>query len=397
MSTPSPSALASYATKHLQLRSYLRDAGDGRRKPVIDAKPIVWSMLIGTVLRRSSYLSIEHMVRSCTSASLGGSVPFSDDTLRYFCEHANLDVTRQALADTVKHAKRNKAFDTAPMVGLAMDGVTSGHSVQHSCAVCRPEKSASGEITGYHHSGVVVSVVGTGLVLPLDVEFYGEGDSEYAAGKRLLRRICAALKPRFAQYLVVDGKFATAPFLHAADRVGIPVVARLKENLPTLYAEARRRFAASKPRVRMREGRDEVELWDDEAFEPWDTLSWSKVRVLGYRRTTPEGTVSEGYWLTNLPESRVGCRTLYKLGKSRWQIENQVFNDAKNLYNLTHIHHHETNSVQFQWLLTFLAMTIERLYRMRFLHRGTHPIMTAMTLCRLLILQLQPRASCDSS
>jgi hypothetical protein len=160
-------------------------------------------MLVGTVLRRPSYLSMEHMVRSCTSASLGGCVPFSDDTLRYFCEHANVDVTRRALVDTVKHTKRNKAFDTASMIGLAMDGVTSGHSVQHSCALCRPETPTSGETTGYHHSGVVVSVVGTGLVLPLDVEFYGEGDSEYAAGKRLLQRICAALKPRFAQYLVV--------------------------------------------------------------------------------------------------------------------------------------------------------------------------------------------------
>mgnify|MGYP005858027259 CR=1 FL=1 len=117
MSTPSPSALASYATKQLLLRSYLRDAGDGRRKPVIDAQPIVWSMLIGTVLRKPSYLSMGHRVRSCTSASQGGCVPFSDDTLRYFCEHANVDVTRRALVDTVKNTKRNKAFDTAPMIG----------------------------------------------------------------------------------------------------------------------------------------------------------------------------------------------------------------------------------------------------------------------------------------
>src|SRR6266705_2888195 len=51
---------------------------------------------------------------------------------------------------------------------------------------------------------------------------------------RLLRRIVAQLGSRFAQYVVVDGGFATAPFLHTADDVGLKVIARLKSNLPEL-------------------------------------------------------------------------------------------------------------------------------------------------------------------
>src|SRR2546422_3545201 len=49
---------------------------------------------------------------------------------------------------------------------------------------------------------------------PFDVEPYGPGDSEYAAGQRLLRRAMELLGVRFAAYVVVDGEFATAPFLH---------------------------------------------------------------------------------------------------------------------------------------------------------------------------------------
>ena len=38
------------------------------------------------------------------------------------------------------------------------------------------------------------------------------------------------------------------------------------------------------------------------------------------------------------------------------------------------------------WLLTCLALTVERLYRVRYLHRGTHPVRAAIQL--LLLLQL---------
>ena len=44
----------------------------------------------------------------------------------------------------------------------------------------------------------MISVVGTGLVPPFDVEPYGPGDSEFSASRRLLRRAVRHLGPRFA-------------------------------------------------------------------------------------------------------------------------------------------------------------------------------------------------------
>ena len=82
------------------------------------------------------------------------------------------------------------------------------------------------------------------------------------------------------------------------------------------------------------------------------------------------------------------------MAKSRWEIENQGFNDAKNRHGMEHICHHEPNSLLLQWLITALALTIERLYRLRYLHRGTHRVRTAIELVRLLWLTLsQPAAS----
>jgi hypothetical protein len=239
-------------------------------------------------------------------------------------------------------------------------------------------------------------VVGTGLSLPCDGEPYGPGDSEYAAGQRLLRRVIGSLGKRFAQYVVVDGKFATAPFLHTAGELGLPVVARLKDNLPELLAAARQRFPSGPPAAVFQHGPDRVELWDAEDFDPWETLEWKTVRVFFYRQHKPDGTVVEAYWLTNA-SSLVSPRSLFHMAKSRWEIENQGFNEAKSRHGLEHICHHHPNSLLIGWLLTILALTIERLYRLRYLRRGTHPIRSSAELFLSLWINLFRPSPTNSS
>ena len=397
MSRPSPRSLQKYATTHLPLKTYFAQAGDGRLLPRIPAKSIVWAIVVSVVLRKSTFLAIQRTVRSIILKSLPITRRFSDDTLHYFCERVNVEATRTALISVLRWAKRGKAFDRSYRIGLAIDGVTSGHSVRRCCPMCRPVVNDAGRIIGYHHSAAVISVVGVGITLPFDAEPYGPGDSEYEAGKRLLVRARGALGARFAQYLVVDGGFATAPFLHTADTTGFPVVARLKDNLPTLYTAARKRFETQKPHREFWYDGDRVELWDADNFQAWDALQWPTVRVIRYRQIKPSGTVIEAYWFTNLPKSLVGTIALFKMCKSRWEIENEGFNDAKNRYGLKHIRHHDPNSILFVWLITFLAMVIERLYRHRYLHRRNHPVMPAVELCNLFVLQLQPLGANDSS
>jgi hypothetical protein len=260
--------------------------------------------------------------------------------------------------------------------------------------LCRPVRNKKDEIVGYHHQLVMVSVAGTGLTLPLDVEPYGSGDSEYSGGQRLLRRAVKTLGVRFADYVVVDGKFATAPFLHTAGDMGLKVVARLKENIPELFGVAQRRFVSRRPDIVFRHGSDRVEVWDADDFDPWDTLRWTTVRVIRYRQHKPDGMVVEAYWLTDFTKARVGSKALYAMAKSRWEIENQGFNDAKNRYGFEHVCHHDENSLLANWLLTVLALTLERLYRIRYLHRGDHPILEPIALVRHFRLSLlQPADS----
>jgi len=377
-----------YAAKCLRLQPYLQSPGDERSRPRIPAAALLWSILAGVLLRRSAFSAIEALVGSSARRALPVSRVFGDDTLRYFTERLSPTPTRQALAAVLHRAKRHKAFEGCRFVGLALDGTAGGRRRQSTCRLCRPYRNALREIVGYRHHLVLAVVVGGDLTLPVDVEPYGPGDSEYAAAQRLLRRLRTRLGARFIDYVVVDGEFATAPFLHLASELGWPVVARLKENLPELLGAAQRRFCSPPPHLVFRDGAARVELWDADDFDPWETLRWETVRVIRYRQHQPQGEVVEAYWLTNFPSRQISRRCLYAMAKSRWQIENQGFNDAKNRYGLEHLCDHHPESLLIVWLLTCLALTIERLYRLRHLHRGTHPVLAAITLWQRFWLSL---------
>ena len=386
MKGPTPRRLKKYVGKCLRLKAYLRFPGDGRTQGRIPAAALLWALLTGAWLRRATFAGIEALVCSQARRALDVSQSFGDDALGYFTARLDPAVTRRAAVTAVRQAKRHKAFDDCRFIGLALDGTSAGRSRKKVCRLCRPFRNQQREIRGYHHKVVLISVVGTGLTLPLDVEPYGPRDSEYNAARRLLRRTVKNTGPRFADYVVADGEFARAPFLHDANDLGLYVVVRLKNNLPELFAAAQKRFTREPPHQVFRQGKDRVEIWDADDFDPWETLRWETVRVIRYRQYKPDGTVCEAYWLTDFPRHRVSSRTLFRMAKSRWEIENQGFNDAKNRYGFEHLCHHERHSLLAVWLLTCLALTIERLYRVRYLHRGTHPVRAAIDL--LLLLQL---------
>jgi len=243
-------------------------------------------------------------------------------------------------------------------------------------------------VLGHKHELVMVSIVGVGLSLPIDVEPYGQGDCELAAGQRLLARITAALGPRFADYVVADAKYAAAPFLNEVARLGLHAVVRLKDNVPSLFDRATARFNSRAPDAVIDHRGEVVEIWDDETFEPWEGLEWTFVRVLRYRYRSPKGEVVDAYWLTNCSQQSISSMSLFRLAKSRWEIENEGFNEAKTRHGMEHICHHDANALVVGWLLLLLGLVIERLYRHCFLHRGTHPRITAADLLTLLLLAL---------
>jgi hypothetical protein len=85
------------------------------------------------------------------------------------------------------------------------------------------------------------------------------------------------------------------------------------------------------------------------------------------------------------------------MAKSRWEVENQAFNDAKSRYGLEHAAHHQPRSLLANALLIALALTLERLFRLRYLKRGSHKPPCAIALLRALRLSLGHCCRCDTS
>ncbi|MGA2645444.1 MAG: hypothetical protein ABSF15_12075 [Candidatus Sulfotelmatobacter sp.] len=52
-------------------------------------------------------------------------------------------------------------------------------------------------------------------------------------------------------------------------------MARLKNNLPLLLAALQQRFQQQAPTHVYRDGKDRVEIWDADDFDPWDPLHGS--------------------------------------------------------------------------------------------------------------------------
>jgi hypothetical protein len=382
--------LKQFAVRQLGLETYLRNPGDGRQKPQIPAAAMLWALLIGQIVRRSSYHGVEELVRSRARRNLAVGRRFGDDSLGYLTERLDAGHLRAAVGKAVRCAKRNKAFENSRWIGLALDGTGSGHvnGAEAGCALCHPVLNADGEVIGQLHHFSMASVVGTGLSLPVDVEPWGPGDCEYEASQRLLRRTVETLGVRFADYVVGDSLYATAPFLNTATELGLYAVCRLKGNVPTLFEDAQCYFADRPPTFTFWYERDFVEIWDGEGFPPWEELCWERVRVMRYRQHKPDGTIVEAYWLTNFPTSLCGSRALFLMAKARWEIENQGFNDGKTRHGIEHIRHHHQNSLRIDWLLIVLALTVERLFRIRHLHRGNSTPMSSQALVTTLWLAL---------
>ena len=212
-----------------------------------------------------------------------------------------------------------------------------------------------------------------------------------------MRRALPALGARFADSGGGDGGVATAPFLHAVGALGRRVGARRTGNRPARAAAVRARFARRPPTAPSRVGRDRVEGGDADALAPGESRQWPPVRVLRSRQHQPDGTGVAADWLTDFPRRQVSARSRYPLAQSRWEVENQGFNDGKTRYGLEHIRRPHAASLLICWLRVALGRTIERRYRLRYLPRGMHPPYTAIAWVRLFRLSLGAPLPAESS
>lgn len=143
-------------------------------------------------------------------------------------------------------------------------------------------RAGSEQIAGYRHHRVMLSIVGTELSLPIELEAYGVHDSECG------RAACAAANDsrlsggrRRVRDRSLSARLRRSSLASSRPAHG---------NLPELSQAAQKCFSQQVPKLSFRLVRDRVEVWDADDFDPWLNLRWLTVRVLCYRQHKPDGT-----------------------------------------------------------------------------------------------------------
>ena len=223
----------------------------------------------------------------------------------------------------------------------------------------------------------------------LDAEPQKAGEDEVAAAIRLLDRVVQNY-PRAFDVVAADALYAQAPFFEFVLQLGKDVLTVLKDERRNLLQDALGLFQQLEP-TQTRDGSRQRGTWDVEGFRSRPSLD-RPLRVVRSLETTTvrrqldkqeELQVSDWVWVTTLSSSRASTNAVVNLGHSRWDIENQGFNEAVNQWHSDHVYKHDPTAVLAFWLLTMLVINLFRAFYLRNLkpQRRRHSSMLHIARC----------------
>jgi hypothetical protein len=360
----------------------LRGVRDSRPQPVIRTTPVFLTLVLGVVLRISSYLDLAEQTKRRRWRHLCHlKGPISDDTFEYVTERLYLEDLRQSLAEAAKTLKRNKALESCKINGLlflSLDANEYFKSRSRCCECCCQrqieETDAQGNkhtVTEYYHRYVFAQLNGPHINVLLDIEPIRPGEEECAAALRLLGRVRRVYGPRFFDAITVDSWYVRGPFLRAVDKLGWWWIVVFKQEKMEAYQEAMALSRGQKPLLAFedKERKRQVQLWQvddlrfsDEYLKPVSVIRseerWTETRVKGGKKVK-EARQSQWLWVAHgeLAKS-YGAQVVYQGGHRRWGIENKAFNELTQAYHLEHCYHHEPTSMLAQMLILMLGFTL---------------------------------------
>ena len=293
----------------------------------------------------------------------------SADTLGRVATMVSAVALRQILVKLQRTMRAKKALPKLDdgLVALVFDGHESMSSyLRKKCDGClerRIETKTKTEIQTYHRY-VFASLVGRDFHFFVDVEPIRPGEGEVVAARRLYDRIHGAYS-RSYHVVAGDALYLEGPFFQDVIDRGKDVIAVLKRENLNLFEDAEALFAEMEPLV-FRKKEREHRCWDVSGFTSFPTVdrplrvvksleSWT---IRRQRTGEMEERTSRWMWATTIGEGRAGTREIVALGHSRWDIENQGFNEAVNRYSLNHVYRHDPDAMVVLFLLAMLAMNI---------------------------------------
>jgi hypothetical protein len=221
------------------------------------------------------------------------------------------------------------------------------------------------EVTEYYHRGVVAHLIGFALPIVLDVEMIRPGEGEIVAARRLLERLLERYA-RFFDAVEGDALYFESALFELCRSHGKHLLAVLKENNPSLLADAKAVLAGEPDLVRQEKERL-IRYWDQEEFTSGAIREGVRVvhtEETWNRRERVAGTwvvrekTTNWFWGTSIPQQLMPPRQIAQAGHERWSIENRIFNDMGAHWGLDHCFHHDPAAILNFILILLIAHTL---------------------------------------
>ena len=322
----------------------------------------------------------------------------SADSIAYCLDRFDLNVLRDIWAKIANEFKRKKAlkrlyFDNHWVA--ALDGIEIYKSRKGYCVKCCARNISTEDkiVTEYYHRYVILQLVGATPALILDIEQIRQGETEVAAGLRLLKRFKKRM-PRFVDVITLDALYLQAPFVRETLKLGYGLVIVLKQENRQLYQDADKLFQIT-PTLRSVNDKGVTSIQDIENLTSWEQFGdcarvvrsleeTEKTERIGGKRV--KRNVKEDWrWAVIFPDkSKPPAALVREWGHARWDEETRGFGELTQHWNLNHCYRHNPNAMLALLITLFITFALTTVFFQRNLKPAMRIGKTRIHLARLL-------------
>jgi hypothetical protein len=359
----------------LELPKLLSQVTDSRQIPQIPTTTVINSVLMMLLSRLGSLNALEQLDESAKLRKYMGDYLPSADTLGRVFTQIDTDTIRKVQHGIYDRLKRNKAFEPPGhgLIALAIDGHETSATYKMECGGClkREVGEEPKQIQNYHRN-VSCELIFDNCCFQVDAETQLAGEDEVSAAERLLART-VSVYPRAFDVVVADALYARAGFINKVLVHGKDAIVVLKDDRRELFKDAEGLFADQEPTKVINANGSYLEYWDIDQLQSWSGVK-QLLRVVKMKQTklicdkeTGEVTevISVWIWATTLSKHRANTEVVAKLGRSRWCIENQGFNELSNHWHADHVYKHDPVAILNFWLMSMIAYNLFRVFFLR--------------------------------
>jgi len=362
-----------YVNKVFGIEERLACLTDGRRSPTVPLGPVMATWFWGMVKRLRSTEQVGELLRDTRWRKVLALEPGhggSPDTAARLLDELSVDELNTLLLDCFFIARRAGILKDDGPYGIKC-AVTDLNELFTSetvhCEHCQVrEKEVVGadgqkrKVKEYFHQAVALVWVGGEWAWPIGWELLQPGEGELTAALRLFERLLPRLRHSI-DLVMGDALYCCRPFFKAVRKAGLAGLAIANEQTePSAEMVLLRQTEAPTKQD------GSIDRWELESAA-WEKEVGSKLRVVHYeRRRESKPWKHERRQLrvvTSAPVEILPAGQGWRVGRSRWKIENGTFNVLTRDYGLEHNYRHSPAAIVALLVLRSLAYCLTMTYR----------------------------------